>query len=64
MTKDRFVYISKMFRSVLAGCIPADEMKFVLMHLPGKVTYKEIDEMIETVDRNGDGKISFSEFRY
>ena len=46
-----------------AGCIPADEMKFVLMHLPGKVTYKEIDEMIETVDKNGDGKISFSEFR-
>ena len=39
-------------------------MKFVLMHLPGKVTYKEIDEMIETVDRNGDGKISFSEFRF
>ena len=39
-------------------------MKFVLMHLPGKVTYKEIDEMIETVDKNGDGKISFSEFRY
>ena len=28
-----------------------------------KVTYKEIDEMIETVDKNGDGKISFSEFR-
>ena len=48
---------------VCAGCIPADEMKFVLMHLPGKVTYKEIDEMIETVDKNGDGKISFSEFR-
>lgn len=45
------------------GCIPADEMKFVLMHLPGKVTYKEIDEMIHTVDKNGDGKISFSEFR-
>ena len=47
----------------LPGCIPAEEMKFVLMHLPGKVTYKEIDEMIETVDKNGDGKISFSEFR-
>ena len=28
-----------------------------------QVTYKEIDEMIETVDKNGDGKISFSEFR-
>ena len=36
----------------------------MLMHLPGKVTYKEIDEMIETVDKNGDGKISFSEFRF
>lgn len=38
-------------------------MKFALMHLPGKITYKEIDEMIHTVDKNGDGKISFSEFR-
>ena len=25
--------------------------------------YQEIDEMISTVDKNGDGKISFSEFR-
>ena len=24
---------------------------------------QEIDEMIDTVDKNGDGKISFSEFR-
>ena len=48
----------------LSGCIPAEETKFVLMHLPGKMTYKEIDEMIETVDKNEDGKISFSEFRY
>ena len=46
------------------GCIPAEEMKFALMHLPGKITYKEIDEMIHTVDKNGDGKISYSEFRW
>jgi len=45
------------------GCITADELKFVLTHLPGKVTYKEIDEMIRTVDKNGDGKINYSEFR-
>jgi len=25
------------------------------------VTYKEIDEMIKTVDKNGDGKINYSE---
>ena len=35
----------------------------MLIHLPGKITYKEIDEMIATVDKNKDGKISFSEFR-
>ena len=45
------------------GCITADELKFVLTHLPGKVTYKEIDEMIRTVDENGDGKINYQEFR-
>merc|ERR1712080_792314 len=45
------------------GCIPADEIKFVLMHLPGKITYREIDEMIATVDKNEDWKISYSEFR-
>ena len=33
------------------------------MHLPGKITYKEIDEMIHVVDKNEDGKISYSEFR-
>ena len=27
------------------------------------MTYKEIEEMILTVDKNGDGKISYSEFR-
>lgn len=47
----------------LSGCITAEELKFVLTHLPGKVTYKEIDEMIKTVDQNGDGKINYQEFR-
>merc|ERR1719150_1849804 len=45
------------------GCITAEELKFVLTHLLGKVTYKEIDEMIHTVDKNGDGKINYSESR-
>ncbi len=45
------------------GCITSDELKFVLTHVPGKVTYKEIDEMIRTVDENGDGKINYQEFR-
>ena len=33
------------------------------MHLPGKITYKEIDAMIATVDKNEDSRISYSEFR-
>ena len=38
-------------------------MKFVLQNLPGGISFEEINEMIDTVDKNGDGKISFSEFR-
>jgi len=42
------------------GCIGMEEMKFVLSQVcPGE----EADQIIEVVDRNGDGKISFSEFR-
>ena len=58
-----FKYLLRLRRISPSGCIPAEEMKFVLQFLPGKITYKEIAEMIATVDRNGDGKISFSEFR-
>ena len=39
-------------------------MQFVLENLPGNISKLEIKEMVDTVDRNGDGKISFSEFRY
>ena len=49
---------------VCLGCIPAEEMRFVLMNLPGGVSEQGVDEMISTVDRNKDGRISFSEFRW
>ncbi|XP_023338088.1 neo-calmodulin [Eurytemora carolleeae] len=42
------------------GCITMEEMKFVLCQL---CTSDEAEKIIEVVDRNGDGKISFSEFR-
>ena len=42
------------------GCIPADEMKFVLSQV---CSMEEAEEMLNVVDRNGDGVISFSEFR-
>ena len=55
--------VFRVFGKDETGCITAEELKFVLTHLPGKVTYKEIDEMIRTVDENGDGKINYQEFR-
>ena len=36
---------------------------FVLMNLSGGVSEQEDDDMIFTVDRNNDGRISFSELR-
>ena len=57
------LFYSRVFGKDETGCITADELKFVLTHLPGKVTYKEIDEMIKTVDEKGDGKINYQEFR-
>ena len=42
------------------GCITADEMKFVLSQL---CSTEEAEQMMNVVDRNGDGVISFSEFR-
>ena len=52
-------YYSCKYSTLLDSCL----CRFVLMHLPGKITYKEIDEMIATVDKNEDWKISYSEFR-
>ena len=51
--------------------------RFVMMRLPNRITekvvqentlnkpniFKEIEEMITTVDKNQDGKINYSEFR-
>ena len=38
-------------------------MRFVLSNMPGMVGEEEVDQMIATVDRNRDGRISYSEFR-
>ena len=52
-----------MFSKDEDGCITPDELKFVLQNVPSKIGLTEIEEMISTVDKNGDGKISYSEFR-
>ena len=39
------------------------KVNFDLIMLSLQIPQTEVDEMILTVDRNGDGKISYSEFR-
>ena len=51
------------FAVILLGNIPAEEMRFVLSNLPGAVTTREVDRMINTVDRNMDGRIRSATFR-
>ena len=41
----------------------ADELRFVLTNLPVRVSNIEINEIMEAADLDGDGKISFAEFR-
>ena len=54
-----------MFSKDNDGCVPAAEIRFVLQNLVEKIKLSEteIEEMIRTVDKNRDGKISYSEFR-
>lgn len=52
-----------MFSKDEDGCITPEELKFVLKNVPTKISLAEIEDMISTVDRNGDGKINYSEFR-
>ena len=54
---------SRVFSKDAEGCIHPDEIKFVLRHLPSQLDTEEIQEMIDTVDKNNDGKINYSEFR-
>ena len=49
--------------AILLGNIPAEEMRFVLSNLPGGLTAREVDRMINTVDRNMDGRIRSATFR-
>ena len=60
-----------------SGCVPAEELKFIFRSLNVnclkyflnqwqwtlQIAAAEVDEMIDIVDKNGDGKISYSEFR-
>ena len=63
MSETTLFLFFRVFAKDEEGCIHPDEIKFVLKHLPSDLEIEEIEEMIEIVDKNKDGKISYSEFR-
>lgn len=44
------------------GVISNDDMRIVLKSLGHKITDQDLDELIKSIDRNGDGKIELTEF--
>ena len=46
-----------------SGYIQASELEAVLQKMGRRLNKSEIDAMVKTLDKTGDGKISFEEFR-
>ncbi|XP_065052215.1 uncharacterized protein LOC135681595 isoform X1 [Rhopilema esculentum] len=44
------------------GVISIDDMRIVLKSLGHKISDQELDDLIKSIDRNGDGKIELAEF--
>jgi len=56
-TEELFRNAFRAFYKDEEGNIPAEEMRFVLSNLPGRPSHAEVHQMINTVDRNNDGRI-------
>ena len=57
------VFPRRRFDAENEGCVSVEEMRFILSSLPVDMDEHELDEMMMVADRNGDGTISFEEFR-
>ena len=57
-----FIYSCR-FDPESEGFVSTEELQFVLANLPVKIPKPELEEMIAAADSDGDGKISFLEFR-
>uniref|UniRef100_A0A2C9K3E6 EF-hand domain-containing protein n=1 Tax=Biomphalaria glabrata TaxID=6526 RepID=A0A2C9K3E6_BIOGL len=44
------------------GFITASELRYTMTNLGEKMTDKEVDQMIDEADRNGDGRVDYNEF--
>lgn len=53
----------RVFDKERTGGIAVSEMKWILSNLPEEISSQEIDEMLKTGDRDGNGFIKYDEFR-
>ena len=60
---DSLYYAFKKFDTNNTGYITAVELKQVLAKIGQNYTQRQIEDMIATVDKDGDGKLGFEEFK-
>merc|ERR1712043_138755 len=53
----------RVFDKERTGVISVAEMRLILSNLPEKLSADEIEEMLSTADRDGNGSFSYEEFR-
>ena len=59
---EQLYYAFKKFDTDNSGYITVDELKQLLAKIGQHYSDREIAKMIATVDRNGDGKLSYQDF--
>ena len=53
----------RVFDKERTGVIAVSEMRLILSNLPEKLSGEEIEEMLATADKDGNGSFSYEEFR-
>ena len=57
------ISIFQVFDKERTGGIAVSEMRLILSNLPEKLSDEEIDEMLRTADKDGNGYFTYDEFR-
>jgi Ca2+-binding EF-hand superfamily protein len=53
----------RVFDKERTGVIAVSEMRLILSNLPEKLREEEVEEMLATADKDGNGSFSYEEFR-
>ena len=64
LTNENLAIVFKIFDEDCSGTITKDEIKMVFHSINQNITDKVAKEIMDEVDANGDGELSFEEFSY